>query len=776
MDSELIKVQRNRRQRQPGTGCRNGLISHIQIHLVRGWLVVLCVVVVQCRSQGAEARGTSAVVDGTAAVISTAGGSVPTTSPQDDYHFENDIIPILSKFGCNMSACHGKAEGQNGFKLSVFGSDPAADHAALTFEGRGRRTIPAIPEQSLLLAKASGRVPHGGGVRIRRDSIEYQTLRGWIAAGTPLGAVDAPHVVSISVLPGERELRFRQQQPLQVRATWSNGKVRDVTNHARFQSNREELAAVNDAGVVTAGDVPGEAAVMAAYLGEIAVCHVLIPQPGPPAFTSPAPEYNFIDGLIDAKLRKLNIAPSEVVADADYLRRVYLDVIGTLPTAAAAREFLADERPDRRARLVNQLLQRPEFSTYWAIKWADVLRVDRQALGHKRAYAYYRWIRDSLAANKPYDQFCREVVTAEGPLAEAPAGGLFKVLSKPGEAASTLSQVFLGVRIECAQCHHHPFDRWSQSDYLGMQAFFTQVGFKGAGDAEVLLAAGDAPSIHPRTGQTVLAHALGMASPDAQPAGDRRLLLAAWMTSPDNPWFSRNFVNRIWGHFLGRGLVEPVDDFRTTNPPVNAELLDALARRFVEAGYDFHELIRIITASRVYQTSAAPNATNVQDERNGSRALFKRLDAEVLLDAICQTTGVGEKFPGMPGGERAIELWDSQVRHYFLKLFGRPTRVTACECERTTEASVAQVLHVLNSPEIQRKLAHDGGRVSQWADTISDDLRLVDEMYLTFYSRFPNDQERAQATTFLKHSANRRQAVEDLAWSMLNTVEFLFNH
>jgi hypothetical protein len=693
------------------------------------------------------------------------------------FNFENDIIPILSKFGCNTSGCHGKAEGQNGFKLSVFGFDPAADYAALTQEGRGRRVYPALPERSLLLGKASGGVPHGGGVRIVRSSDEYRTLYDWIASGIRFGSPDDPHLVSIAVTPRERELEAGDTQKLQVTATYSDGRTIEVTRHAKFQSNNEGLAAVDESGLVTAGDVPGEAAVMASYLGEVDVFRALVPRITQIASYPALPENNLIDGLVYSKLRKLRVLPSESCSDADFLRRAFLDIIGTLPTADEARAFLKEESSDRRMRLVDNLLQRPEFADFWALKWSDVLRVDRLALGHKRAYAYYRWIRDSFASNMPYDQMCRSIVAAEGPLAESPAASFYKVVTKPGEMAGTLSQVFLGVRIECAQCHHHPFDRWSQTDYFGMQAFFTQVSFKGTAGNESLVAGPAAATVHPRTGEPVFAHALASAIPKADAEGDRRRLLADWMTAPDNPWFARNLANRVWGHFLGRGLVEPVDDVRLTNPPTNPELLDALARHFVEVKFDFRQLIRTITASRVYQASATPNDTNERDDQNYSRALLKPLEAEVLFDAVCQTTGVPEKFQGIPAGARAIQLWDSQTPHYYLKLFGRPTRTTPCECERTKEPSVAQVLHGLNSPELHEKLSHAGGRIARLVATVPDDAALAEELYLTFYSRLPSDREQKTVVDYLgAHASDRRQATEDIAWSMLNTAEFVFNH
>ena len=693
------------------------------------------------------------------------------------FNFENDIIPILSRFGCNASGCHAKAEGQNGFKLSVFGFDPWADYLALTQEARGRRVLAPVPELSLLLSKASGGVPHGGGVRIDRHSEFYQTLHDWIAAGVPFGSPTDPQVVSVAVEPREQRLTPRQQQPLRVVATYGDGRQVDVTRLAKFQSNNEGLATVDEAGVVTAGETPGDIAVMAAFMGQVDVFRALVPRPEAIANYPTLPEFNFIDGHVDRKLKKLNILPSGPASDADFLRRSTLDIIGVLPTAEETRAFLADDRSDKRARLVDSLLNRPEYAEFWALKWADLLRVDRQALGHRRAFEYYQFLKSRLASNTRYDQFCREIVAARGPLSEQPGGNFYKVVTSPGAMASTLSQVFLGVRIECAQCHHHPFDRWSQHDYLGMQGYFMQVAFKPTPAGESLVSNPAGKVTHPRTGEVVLTHALGMPAPTEEPAGDRRRLLGEWLTSPENPWFARNLVNRMWAHFLGRGLVEPVDDVRTTNPPSNPELLDALTRSFVESGFDVRQLIRTICASRVYQTSATPNETNQRDDQNYSRALLKRPSAEVLFDAVCQVTGVEEKFAGTPAGYRAVQLWDSQVPHYFLKLFGRPTRVTACECERSVEPSVAQVLHVLNSPEIQDKLSHEGGRVAGLVRRISDDGLLVDEFFLTFLNRYPSDDERTRATNYLRdHAANRRQAAEDLAWSLLNTVEFVFNH
>ncbi|HVX16343.1 MAG TPA: DUF1549 domain-containing protein [Pirellulales bacterium] len=720
--------------------------------------------------------------DGAADIEITACGqtavvhcTVSGTGRPIQYNFAGDIVPLLNRFGCNSSGCHGKAEGQNGFKLSVFGFDPAADYRALAMEDRGRRVFPAAADQSLLLRKASGRAPHGGGIRIDPLSREYRIIREWIADGLRFGDAADPYVIGIALAPRERLLDFRATQQLRVLARYSDGREVDVTSLARFQSNNESLATVDESGLVTAAETPGQVAVMAGFMGQVDLFQALIPRPGPRVKIEQVVESSFIDRHVAAKLEKLNLAPSSPADDATFLRRVYLDTIGTLPTAEEARRFLADTRDDHRQRLVEELLVRPEFADFWALKWSDLLRVDRIALGHKGAYSYYRWIRESLAANKPLDRFARELLTAEGPLAESPPGNFYKVVQKPGDMASTLSQVFLGVRISCAECHHHPYDRWSQSDYYGMVDFFAPLSRRPSAHGEMLIAAAAAETKHPRTGEIVEAHPLG--APTTEPStGDRRGTLAAWLTSPENPWFARNLANRVWAHFLGRGLVEPVDDMRATNPPSNPELLDALAQHLADHQFDLRALIRAITASRVYQLSSRPNETNERDEQNYSRALLKPLSAEVLLDAVCQTTGVDEKFAGVPEGYRAVQLWDSGVSHYFLKLFGRPVRQTPCECERNTEASVAQVLHFLNSPRIEEKLAHESGRIKRLVAQNADASELVDELYLTFFSRFPEPEERQLGIEHVVGASDRRQAAEDLAWSMLNSLEFVFNH
>ena len=709
------------------------------------------------------------------AATSVSGAPAKSTLPRA-FNFENDISPLLTRHGCNASQCHGKAEGQNGFKLSVFGYDALADWRAFTAESKGRRTSSAAPEQSLFLAKASGTMPHQGGARIPVGSPDYETIRAWLAAGAPFGSTNDARVVKVELEPREKILTPGAKLQLRVNATYSDGRKADVTRYCVFQSNNDSLAKVDEHGAVSIGSLPGQTSVMARYLGEVTSFMAIVPRPGKPVGNTGFAEFNFIDRHVNAHLKKLNLRPSEVCDDATFLRRAHLDIIGTLPTAAETRRFLADESSDKRSQLADALLKRPEFADFWALKWADLLRVDRQKLGQRDAYAYYRWIREQFAANRPMDQFARALLTAEGPLDDAPAGHFYKVVSKPGEMANAFSQVFLGIRIACAECHHHPFDRWSQTDYYGMSGFFSQVSVRKGALGEMLLAEGNPGVKHPRTGESVQPYALGTEMPAAAPAGDRRRVLAEWFTAPENPWFARNLANRLVAHFLGRGVVEPVDDVRATNPAGNPALLDAVAKSLAESKFDLKQFIRTLTASRTYQLSATPNETNAQDEQNYSRALFKRLPAEVLLDAVSQVTGVPEKFDGVPAGARAIQLWDSQTQHYFLKLFGRPVRATACECERNSEASIAQVLHLMNSPALQAKLAHADGRMARLAAAQPDPERLAEELYLTFFNRLPTDAERQLARRHFAAHPNRQQAVEDLAWSLMNTMEFVFNH
>lgn len=698
-------------------------------------------------------------------------------TPAEPTDFENDVSPYLTRYGCNMAACHAKAGGQKGLQFSVFGFNPRADFEALSRDSRGRRVSISSPANSLFLLKATQAIPHVGGQRISPDSDAYQALLRWVQAGAPFTGPNSRRITAIHITPGERRIDMLQSQQLRVTAVFDDNSKSDVTHLARYRSNNEGVLTVDDDGKVTVGRVPGHAAVMASYLGQVDTFVAFVRRSEDIDPYPTLPEANFVDTLVHKNLKKLNMLPSEPVTDADFLRRVFLDIIGTLPTAQEAREFLTDNDPDRRSKLVNKLLERPEYATYWALRWADLLHVDRAILGHRPAFAYYRWIHNSMRDNRPLDEFATEILTAAGPLDESPQGGFFQALTKPGDRASALSQVFLGIRIDCAECHHHPFDRWSQEDYYGMTAFFAGVTPQKESGADVLVYDATAVTKHPITEQMVAPHPLGVSDFDVDEGADPRQALTTWLTSPDNQWFARSLANRMWAHFFGRGLVEPIDDVRETNPSVNDALLSELGEWLREHDYDQKSLIRLITSSQTYQRSAEPDTSNRDDTRNASRALLRPLPAEVLLDAISQTTGVPARFDEAPAGTRAIELWDSKIQHPFLRLFGRPERKTACECERISEPNVGQVLHMMNSPEVFSPLTDHAGTIAKLVRNTPDDQALIEEIYLTFLSRFPSPTEQQTVQQYLNQPESSRQdAAADLAWSLMNTLEFCFNH
>jgi hypothetical protein len=690
--------------------------------------------------------------------------------------FRHEVLPILTKAGCNMGGCHGKAEGQNGFKLSVFGFDSQADHLALVQESRGRRVNLTSPESSLLLRKGAAIVPHGGGRKLEVGDARYLRLLRWIQEGARFEVPEESPVVGIEIDPTERILTPLDTQQLRVSAIDASGRKYCVTAEAEFVSNAPAIAVVDSKGLMQATNVPGEAAILARYLGHVAICRVTIPRIGV-KFQRPS-ENNFIDGLVWNKLERLGIEPSLLADDATFVRRVYLDTIGRLPTSKEAREFLVNSAADKRPRLIDDLLQRPEYAEYWTMLWSDLLRIDQQTITPEGAVAATRWLKKQFVENRPYDAMVREILTVQGGgLAESPAP-IYKAMLEPEVLSRSVSQVFLGVRIECAQCHHHPFERWSQDDYFGLAGFFTGLTRKNVPNrGEVLLSRGGTDLKHPRTGVVIPARALGAPSADFKNITDRRIALANWMTAPDNKFFAPALVNRLWAHYLGRGLVEPIDDLRETNPPTNGPLFDALAKHLRDLKYDQKAFTRTLLNSRVYQLSGMPQGSNADDRQNFSHAYDKALPAEVLLDSVCNVTGVPEKFNGWPLGYRSVQLWDSRVPSYFFRIFGRPVRNTVCECERSNEPSISQALHLLNSPELSGKLHHPDGTVKRWAETISDDNALIDELYLAAVSRFPTEQERQLTKSHLANNPqSRRTAAEDILWALLNSKEFLYNH
>ncbi len=693
--------------------------------------------------------------------------------------FEQEVIPILTKASCNSGGCHGKAEGQAGFKLSVFGFDPDADHQAIAAEARGRRVFPASAENSLLLLKGTGAVPHGGGKKLDRDGRKYNRLRRWIQEGTRLDGVKAAPVTGLEVEPGQRTLALGGTQQLRVTAVGADGSRRCVTAEAEYSSNADTIAGADGRGLVTAGRTPGEAAILVRYLGHVAVCRVTLPRPGV-TFARP-PEANFVDGHVWDKLARLGIPPSDPAGDSSFLRRVSLDTIGTLPTAAEAAAFLADAAPDKRAKWIDALLARPEYADYWAQKWADILKVDKDAVTPQGAVATTRWVRAQLAENRPYDQFARDVVTARGNTAADGPAAVFKSLGTPEVAARSLSQVFLGVRIECAECHHHPSEKWGQDDYWALAGLFSGVALKPLpGGAEAVVWK-DGVDLGPKVGkrskgavpQTVPARPLGAAATPFAPAADRRRAFADWMTAPDNPYFATAIANRLWAHYFGRGLVEPIDDIRATNPASNEPLLAALAAHLREQKYDLKAFTRTLLNSRAYQLGGAVPG-NAADGQNFSHAAVKPMPAEVLLDAVSQVTGAAEKFNGWPEGARAIQVWDNRMPSYFFRIFGRPVRYSVCECERGTDPSIAQALHLMNSPEMAAKVTARTGTARKLADGDRKPVAIVDELFLAAFSRRPTAAERAKLLEAFA-DGDRRAAVEDVLWAVLNSKEFLYN-
>ncbi len=690
--------------------------------------------------------------------------------------FPQDVIPILTKAGCNAGACHGKAEGKNGFKLSVFGFDAAADYDALTKAARGRRIDRLNPAESLLLRKGTAQTPHGGGRRIRLLGPEYQRIARWMAEGGNWGRRDSTELVGIRVEPAEVSVAMGGRQQIRVTAIDEAGRLQCVTAEAEFSSNAADIANVDERGLVQASQTPGEAAVLVRYMGQVAVCRVTLPRPGV-TVARPA-EVNFVDRFVWDKLQQLGIQPSGPADDAVFLRRVFLDTIGMLPTPDESRAFLANQSPHKRSKLIRQLLNRDEYADYWAMRWADILHVNQAAITPQGAVAMHRWLRRQFIENRPYDEFVREIVTVRGnTLAEGPAA-LYKALGTPEKISRSMSQLFLGVRIECAQCHHHPFEKWGQDDYFALAGFFTGVQKKGiASGGELVFSVGGEDLKHPRNGEVIPARALGAQAADFSNVQDRRQALADWMTGAENPYFARMIVNRLWAHYFGRGLVEPVDDLRATNPATNEPLMTALAVHLREVDYDLKAFTHTLLSSRVYQASSEPNGSNVDDLQNYSHAAYRTLPAEVLLDAISQATDVPEKFIGWPEGYWAVQIWDNQMPSYFFRIFGRPSRVSVCECERSNEPSIAQALHLMNSPEIMRKISHRRGRVRALTQTAAPPREIIDELYLATLSRYPDERERnLMLAAFDDLAVDRRAAAEDILWALLNSKEFIFNH
>ncbi len=730
-------------------------------------------------------------VDGTVDVVATVGSLeartevvVSHTTKADPVVFSHEVLPSLTKAGCNQGGCHGTPTGKNGFRLSLRGYDSKLDLMTLTREVGTRRTNPMQPDASLILLKGTGAVEHQGGQRFTSESLPYRILRQWIAEGLHADPSDTPKLVSLNVTPSVRVLDDpAREQQLVVRASFSDGTERDVTRLARYSSSDESRVKVDEWGLARRAQ-RGESTILVGFENLIATSQLVFREPVEGLIWVDPPEKNLVDHHVFAKLKLLGIPPSDLADDATFCRRVYLDLIGLPPSPDEVRAFLADTKPDKRSRLIDALLDRPEYVDFWTLKWSDRLGCNQRFTGKKGAFSYHRWIHDQIAANVPFDQFVRTIVTAKGANYTNPPASFYRRLRNPEEAVESVSQLFLGVRVQCAKCHNHPAERWTQDDYYGMAAFFSQLRFKDGPQSyaqynkeETVYLKPDADVIQPRTGVRMPPKPLGDAVVKVVSGDDRREALADWLVSPENPFFAKATVNRLWYHLLGRGIVEPVDDIRDSNPPASAELLQALADDFTAHGFDVKHTIRLICNSRTYQLSSTPNAFNADDDRYFSHAKVRLLSAEQLLDAISQVAGVPEPLFNLPPGTRAVQIPDGEFPHEFLRTFGQPPRSVACECERGSDSTLEQALQIVGGRTVHGKIIAPKNRIGRLLDAGASDEALVDELFVATLGREPAEPERQLALSRLTaRKDDRRRAAEDLLWSLLNHPEFLFQH
>jgi hypothetical protein len=714
------------------------------------------------------------------------------------WSFRNDVQPVLTKMGCNSGPCHGAAAGKNGFKLTLRGYDPDIDYMTLTHQALARRTERLEPAKSLILLKPTLSIPHGGGRRFAVDSPEYQVVSGWIAQGMPAPQDSDARVTRVDVLPQEASLRPGAEQQLVVTATFSDGRKEDVTRWAKYDSGNEGVATVDNYGHVIMHSF-GEAPVTVWYQSHVTFSRLRIPYPYKleEAIFQKAPRHSYIDEDILHHLEVLHIPPSPPAGDAEFIRRAYLDSAGILPTPAEVEKFLQDPAPDKRDRLIDAIMKRPEFVDYWAYKWSDLLLVSSNHLSNEEMWSYYNWIHDSVASNKPWDKFVYQIVTATGNTIENGAANYWVVHHDPLDTTENMAQAFLGITITCAHCHNHPLAKWTQKDYYGMANLFARVRLKTYSDQ----------TSRPNVGQilnnvTVYSAPTGeftddrymvvlppkpldaKALPESIP-GDTRVYFAKWLTSPQNPFFARSIVNRVWRNFMGRGLVESAEDLRDTNPATNDKLLNDLVKDFVAHSFDIDYLIRTIMQSATYQASSTPLKENADDDKFGSHYVIKRLPAEVLLDAYSEVTKVPEKFEDYPPGTRALQLPDSAVRSYFLSAFGRPVRAQTRESERTSVPTVTQALHIFNGDTLNNKLRASGSSIDMLLKLGFSDEQIIDYLYLASFSRHPRDKEKTALVDALKSAEQqkglgsddtRRAILNDLTWAMLTSEEFMFNH
>lgn len=724
------------------------------------------------------------VADGTSELVAEFGGKsarVPVTikdaGKDRPISFRLDVMPVFMRTSCNSGGCHGAARGKDGFRLSLFGFDAAGDHHRLTRELNGRRINLALPTESLLIEKATGKVPHTGGQRFNDQSEEYRTLIRWLEAGAPNDAADIAQPTGIEIYPRTMVLDGKgEKQQMSVRATYSDGTERDVTHLCLFLSSNDTSATIGLDGVVTAGD-RGEAFVMARF-ATYTVGSQVIALPKGLQYTAPQlPENNYVDTLVNAKLKKLRINPSELCTDEVFLRRVYLDVIGVLPTVEEYSRFMGSTDPKKREKLVDELLERKEFVELWVLKWAELLQIrSSNQVSYKAMLLYYNWLQERLAKNMPMDQMVRELLSASGGTFKNPATNYYQNETDTLKVAENVAQVFMGMRIQCAQCHNHPFDRWTMDDYYGFAAFFSQIGRKGTDDPRerVVFNSGGGDVRHPLGGRVMKPKFLGGAEPDV--AGkDRRVVMADWLASPQNPYFATNLSNIVWAHFFGQGIIHEVDDVRISNPASNPELLAELGKKFTEYKYDFKKLVRDICTSRTYQLSTQGNPSNESDTRNFARGGIRRIKAETFLDCISQVTETKNKFPGLPLGARAVQIADGAVGTYFLSTFGRASRETVCSCEVKLEPTLSQSLHLLNGDATTGRIAQGNliGRRMEEKKTVP---QIVEELYIRTLSRKPTPAEMQKLESIIAQEADKKKALEDVFWALLNTREFMFNH
>ena len=690
--------------------------------------------------------------------------------------FERDVMPILTKVGCNTGSCHGAARGKDGFRLSLFGYDPAGDYQRITREIGFRRINLAVPDQSLVLLKATGTVQHTGGKRIELGSKHFQTLLTWLQAGAPIDVNKPPSVVAVDVYPKQAVMEGEEaKQKLVTVATYADGSQRDVWDLASFTTNNERTAAVAIDGQITSG-VRGEAFVMARF-DTYTVGSQVLTLPSQLQYADTSSSEGYVDLLVNAKLQKLRIASSGLCSDEEFLRRASIDITGLLPTEDEAAAFQGRTEPDKRAKWVDTLLERKEFSEIWAMKWADLLMIkSKNDVSYKAAYLYNNWLTNKIASNTPIDQIVRELLTATGGTFENPATNFYQVELARLKLSENVAQTFMGIRTQCAQCHNHPFDRWTMNDYYGFAAFFSQVGRKQGEDYRQLSVfnGGSGEVNHPVGGAVVQPKFLGGVTPDVN-GKDRREVLANWITSTDNPYFAKSITNRIWAHFTGVGIVNPVDDFRASNPPSNPELLNELAKHLVDYQFDTKRLVRDICNSKTYQRSCTPNEQNQQDERNYSHASVRRIPSESMLDCISQVTETKEKFRGLPVGARAVQIADGATSNYFLTSFGRSARTTVCADEATTDPSLSQALHLINGEATSGKI-NNGGLLAKWKESGMNKDAVIEKIFVRCLCRKPTEFERANLIKLIADGTNEDQGLHDVFWAILNSREFIFNH